>query len=78
MNAHPAQSFDVDFYTDLDYCKANKKWHAVSKKIAEKETWKYVETYGFDIVTINPSTYWLRSYMSEILLMFRLCSWNFC
>ncbi|KAH7681330.1 Cinnamoyl-CoA reductase protein [Dioscorea alata] len=54
--AHPGRAFDEDSWTDLDYCKANKKWYAVSKTIAEKEAWKYAEKYGLDIVAINPST----------------------
>ncbi|XP_008781962.3 cinnamoyl-CoA reductase 1 isoform X2 [Phoenix dactylifera] len=53
---HPGRPVDEECWTDLDYCKARKKWYPVSKTMAEKAAWEYAEKHKLDVVTINPST----------------------
>ncbi|XP_073116130.1 cinnamoyl-CoA reductase 1 isoform X1 [Elaeis guineensis] len=53
---HPGRPVDEECWTDLDYCKAHKKWYPVSKTMAEKAAWEYAEKHNLDVVTINPST----------------------
>ncbi|XP_059652131.1 cinnamoyl-CoA reductase 2 [Cornus florida] len=48
--------FNESSWTDLDYCKSRQKWYPVSKTLAEKATWDFVEKHGLDVVTIHPAT----------------------
>ncbi|XP_038902985.1 LOW QUALITY PROTEIN: phenylacetaldehyde reductase [Benincasa hispida] len=47
---------DESSWTDLEYCKSRKKWYPVSKTLAEKSAWEFVENYGLDVVSILPAT----------------------
>lgn len=48
--------FDESSWTDIEYCKSRKKWYPVSKTLAEKSAWEFVENHGLDVVSILPAT----------------------
>ncbi|KAJ9674757.1 hypothetical protein PVL29_023970 [Vitis rotundifolia] len=53
----PPLEFDESFWTDIDYCKAQKMtaWmYYVAKTTAEKVAWEFAKEKGLDLVTIHP------------------------
>ncbi|CAM6047044.1 unnamed protein product [Sphagnum compactum] len=47
---------DESLWTDLDFCRENKLWYFVSKTLAEKVAWDFVNEKGLNMVTIHPVT----------------------
>ncbi|XP_020519027.1 cinnamoyl-CoA reductase 1 isoform X2 [Amborella trichopoda] len=47
---------DESCWTDIDFCKAHKKWYPVSKTLAERAAWEFSKQHGLDVVAIHPST----------------------
>lgn len=45
---------DESCWADVDYCKTNERWYAVSKTVAEREALEYAKK-GLNVVTICPS-----------------------
>ncbi|CAH9097487.1 unnamed protein product [Cuscuta europaea] len=45
---------DETWWSDPDYCRANKMWYVLSKTLAEKAAWEFVKERGIDLVSINP------------------------
>ncbi|KAG9160510.1 hypothetical protein Leryth_023336 [Lithospermum erythrorhizon] len=43
-------------WTDIDFCRKNEIWYAVSKTLAEKSAWEFAKENGLDVVVINPGT----------------------
>eukprot|EP01018_Ginkgo_biloba_P024989 Gb_01600 [translate_table: standard] len=52
----PNTLIDENSWSDIETCKRDKIWYAVSKHLAEKAAWDYAKSHGMDIVTIHPST----------------------
>lgn len=50
----PGIVVDENSWTDIDYCKEREAWYPISKTLAEKAVWKFVEETGLDVVVINP------------------------
>ncbi|XP_022136475.1 cinnamoyl-CoA reductase 1 [Momordica charantia] len=50
------KAIDESSWTDLAYCKSRQKWYPVSKTLAEKAAWEFVEKHGIDVVSILPAT----------------------
>ncbi|KAL8496075.1 hypothetical protein ACS0TY_019976 [Phlomoides rotata] len=42
------------WFSDPNYCKENKEWYALSKTLAEKAMWEFVEENGLDLVALHP------------------------
>ncbi|GLJ38956.1 hypothetical protein SUGI_0794260 [Cryptomeria japonica] len=54
-NIEELSPFDESHWSNPEYCKQYNLWYAYAKTIAEKETWKYAEEQGLDLVVVNPS-----------------------
>ncbi|PSR99660.1 Dihydroflavonol 4-reductase [Actinidia chinensis var. chinensis] len=55
---HPQSEYDESFWTDIDFCRAQKMagWmYLVAKTMAEKAAWEFAKENGLDLVTIQPS-----------------------
>ncbi|GLJ18905.1 hypothetical protein SUGI_0337880 [Cryptomeria japonica] len=52
----PNTVIDENSWTDIEYCKRDKIWYPVSKTLAEKAAWEYVQTHQMDMVAVHPST----------------------
>ncbi|KAG6543651.1 hypothetical protein Mapa_014834 [Marchantia paleacea] len=50
------QTVDERCWSNLDFCRENKLWGAVSKTLAEKAAWALARDRGVDLVVINPAT----------------------
>ncbi|KAH9534839.1 hypothetical protein CY35_17G024500 [Sphagnum magellanicum] len=46
---------DESWWSDSDYCQETKAWYAVSKILAERAAWDFVNEKNLDMVAINPS-----------------------
>lgn len=46
---------DESWWSDPEFCRKNKDWYQLSKILAEKEAWNFVEEKGLEMVVINPS-----------------------
>ncbi|CAM6032382.1 unnamed protein product [Sphagnum compactum] len=46
---------DESWWSDPEFCRKNKDWYQLSKTLAEKEAWNFVEEKGLEMVVINPS-----------------------
>ncbi|KAL8496076.1 hypothetical protein ACS0TY_019976 [Phlomoides rotata] len=42
------------WFADPNHCKENKEWYALSKTLAEKAMWEFVEENGIDLVALHP------------------------
>lgn len=48
---------DEECWADVDYCKKNGIWYPLSKTLAEKAAWEFVEKEGgVEVVVVNPGT----------------------
>ncbi|KAL0425654.1 UNVERIFIED_CONTAM: Cinnamoyl-CoA reductase 1 [Sesamum radiatum] len=45
---------DETWFSDKNFCEEKKQWYALSKTLAEKATWEFVEENGLDLVTLHP------------------------
>ncbi|KAG8391195.1 hypothetical protein BUALT_Bualt01G0162600 [Buddleja alternifolia] len=50
----PDVVIDETWFSDPNFCKEIKEWYALSKTLAEKAAWKYVEENSIDLVTLHP------------------------
>nr|ATD87110.1 dihydroflavonol-4-reductase [Euphorbia pulcherrima] len=58
IQRQPQPEYDQSFWTDVDFCKAQKMigWmYFVAKTMAEKAAWEFARENGLDLVTIHPS-----------------------
>ncbi|PSR99661.1 Dihydroflavonol 4-reductase [Actinidia chinensis var. chinensis] len=58
IQQHPQSEYDESFWTDVDFCKAQKMtgWmYFVAKTMAEKAAWEFAKENDLDLVTIQPS-----------------------
>lgn len=55
-NGNPMASADIDerSWSDVNFCKKFKLWHALSKTLAEKTAWALAADRGVHMVSINP------------------------
>ncbi|KAI3445055.1 hypothetical protein Pfo_001720 [Paulownia fortunei] len=51
---NPDVIVDETWFSDPIFCEEKKEWYALSKTLAEKATWKFVEENGLDLVTLHP------------------------
>ncbi|GLJ09509.1 hypothetical protein SUGI_0110920 [Cryptomeria japonica] len=54
-NTEELSPLDESHWSNPEYCKQYNLWYAYAKTIGEKETWKYAEEQGLDLVVVNPS-----------------------
>ncbi|CAM6045507.1 unnamed protein product [Sphagnum compactum] len=47
---------DESLWSDLDFCRENKMWYFLSKTLAEKAAWDFVNEKGLNMVAIHPVT----------------------
>ncbi|KAI9114532.1 hypothetical protein K1719_014230 [Acacia pycnantha] len=52
----PEVVVDESWFSDPDFCRAEKLWYALSKTLAEEAAWKFTKENNIDMVTINPAT----------------------
>ncbi|KAI3445056.1 hypothetical protein Pfo_001721 [Paulownia fortunei] len=50
----PDVTVDETWFSDPVFCEEREEWYALSKTLAEKAAWKFVEENGLDLVTLHP------------------------
>ncbi|KAL7614306.1 hypothetical protein Lser_V15G04911 [Lactuca serriola] len=57
LNPEWPQGLEMDesCWADVEYCKTNERWYALSKTLAEREALEYAKKVGLNVVTICPS-----------------------
>eukprot|EP01018_Ginkgo_biloba_P034770 Gb_21074 [translate_table: standard] len=54
-NPNSNTAIDENCWSDLDFCRQNKLWYALSKTSMERRAWKVADERGVKLVCINPA-----------------------